>query len=103
MPAFVGKFATGHMIFPSGLEIPALTAFDISLITAVPTASCLVGMPLASWGADRFGRKMMVLVACLISVLGAALQTAASTLALFVVSRTILNIPIIMFLTLATA
>lgn len=103
MPAFAGKFASGHMMLPNGVTIPALTSFEISLITAVPTASCLVGMPLASWGADKFGRKMMVLVACSISLLGAALQTAASTLALFVVGRTVLNIPIIMFLTLATA
>lgn len=103
MPAFVEQFATGHMFLPSGIEIPALTSLDISLITAVPTASCVLGVPLASWGGDRYGRKVMILVACIISTLGAAIQTASSSIAVFVVGRTILNITIIMFLILATA
>ena len=99
MPAFVMQFATGRL--PNGM--PMLTSFDISLITAVPTASCLIGMPLAAFGADRYGRRAMVILACFISIVGAALQTAASEIILFVVGRTILNIPIIMFLVLATA
>ncbi|KIA75815.1 hypothetical protein HK57_00429 [Aspergillus ustus] len=98
MSNFVQDFGTGKTDGSS-----FLTSTDTSLITAVPVAGSLLGVPIAAFGADRVGRKMMLLLACAISLVGAALQTASNSIPLFVVGRFIAYIAILIFMTLATA
>ncbi|KAJ0420341.1 general substrate transporter [Aspergillus carlsbadensis] len=99
MPTFVHDFGTGN----TALGAPFLTSTDVSLITAVPAAGSLLGVPLAAFGADRFGRKRMLLVSCAISLVASAMQTASNGIALMVAGRAVNHISILMFLTLATA
>lgn len=83
MPNFVQNFGTGHTA--SGATF--LTSTNTSLITALPAAGSILGVPLAAFGADRYGRRKMLLCACVISFVGSALQTASSGIPLMVVGR----------------
>jgi len=82
MPTFVAQFGSRG---PNGTRI--LTATDTSVITAVPISGALLGLPLAAYFGDRIGRKKTLLVACVISTIGAVLQTAAVHMATFTVGR----------------
>jgi MFS family permease len=84
MPTFVEHFASGKL--PNGSRV--LTPFDISVITAVPQIGILVGIPFASFGADRWGRRAVTFVACAMALLAAALQVAANEIILYTVGRT---------------
>ncbi|KUL92248.1 hypothetical protein ZTR_02325 [Talaromyces verruculosus] len=99
MPNFVQNFGTGHTT--SGATF--LTSTNTSLITALPVAGSILGVPLAAFGADRYGRRKMLLFACVISLVGSALQTASNDIPLMVVGRFVNYMSIFIFMTLATA
>lgn len=83
MPVFVHDFATGR----TASGVPFLSSTNTSLITALPVVGSLLGVPLAAFGADRYGRKTMLLVACAICLVASAMQTAANGIPLLVVGR----------------
>ena len=85
MQQFAKQFATVEVD-----GVPTLNAYDLSLITAVPNAGALLAIPISAFGADRWGRKMMVYIGCIISLLGAAIQVAANSIAVYVVGRAII-------------
>ena len=76
----------------------ALTSNDISLITAVPNTSIVVGLPLAIFLADRLGRRKTLIVTCAISAIGGAIQTAGINIACMVVGRWVASAAIFMFI-----
>ena len=78
----------------------ALTSNDISLITAVPNTSIVVGLPLAIFLADRLGRRKTLIVTCAISAIGGAIQTAGINIACMVVGRWVASAAIFMFISM---
>ncbi|SPO04565.1 related to monosaccharide transporter [Cephalotrichum gorgonifer] len=98
MAPFVQQFAIKKT--PEG--IPYLTATDISILTALPSTGCLLGLPLAAALGDRIGRKKTLLIGCAISAVGAAIQTSAFGIAQMVVGRWIANVAIFIFIVMAS-
>ncbi|KAG5813399.1 hypothetical protein H9Q74_012721 [Fusarium xylarioides] len=98
MVPFVNQMSHTHL--PNGT--PYLTSTDISIITALPVTGCVLGLPLAAQFADRYGRKKMILVGCIFSAVGSAIQTAAFGLAEIVVGRWIANVAIWLFIVLGS-
>lgn len=82
VPAFIVQYS--HTMSATG---PILTATDISIMTAIPISGSLFGAAIVGYSADKFGRKMTLFVGCVLSLVGAVLQTAASHIALFTVGR----------------
>jgi len=83
MVPFINQIS--HTKLPDGT--PYLTSTDISIMTALPVTGCVLGLPLAAKFADKYGRKKMILVGCVFSAVGSAIQTAAFGLAEIVVGR----------------
>jgi len=83
-------------------ETGTLTAADISLIVGLPNIGVILGLPLATVLGDNFGRKWSLIVACLISAVAGAVQTAAFNVAALIVGRAIANVAIFMFIVLST-
>ncbi|GAB7344713.1 hypothetical protein MBLNU457_3185t1 [Dothideomycetes sp. NU457] len=79
-----------------------LRAGDISLIVGLPNIGVLFGLPLSTFLADRYGRRRALIVAAVIGVVAGALQTAAFSLATFIVGRVVAYVAIFMFLSLST-
>ncbi|KAH7403272.1 general substrate transporter [Cadophora sp. MPI-SDFR-AT-0126] len=98
MAPFGNQF--GSQRLPTGNHV--LTPTDISVITAVPQVGTLLAIPFTAIGADRLGRKKMVHVACVVSLIGATLQTAAYEKVMLVIGRTLGSMSIFLFLTLGT-
>lgn len=82
MPGFVVQYAHTDIA-----NVPTFTATDISVMTAVPLAGGLLGAWAAGFVADKYGRKNTLFLGCLLGVVGAVLQTAASHIAMFTVGR----------------
>ncbi|EXK24402.1 hypothetical protein FOXG_15085 [Fusarium oxysporum f. sp. lycopersici 4287] len=95
MPAFIADFSN-----PLNLALPAR---DVSIMTAVPVPGAVAGTLLAAWLGDKYGRKKALWVACLISLVGAAIQTGAINVAMLTVGRTIAYGAAFMMLALAGA
>ncbi|KAM0077272.1 hypothetical protein ACKRZS_010576 [Fusarium odoratissimum] len=98
MVPFVNQIS--HTRLPNGT--PYLTSTDISIMTALPVTGCVLGLPLAAKFADKYGRKKMILVGCIFSAVGSAIQTAAFGLAEIVVGRWIANVAIWLFIVLGS-
>ncbi|WKT53531.1 Major facilitator, sugar transporter-like [Fusarium oxysporum f. sp. vasinfectum] len=98
MVPFVNQIS--HTRLPNGT--PYLTSTDISIMTALPVTGCVLGLPLAAQFADKYGRKKMILVGCIFSAVGSAIQTAAFGLAEIVVGRWIANVAIWLFIVLGS-
>jgi MFS family permease len=81
MPSFVKQ--VGHKTALG----PMLTATDISLMTAVPTAGGLFGLLITSVFGDKYGRKKTIILGAIINMIGAVIQTAAINLPMIVVGR----------------
>lgn len=64
-----------------------LTSNDISLLAAVPNTSIVVGLPLSVILASRIGRRYTLIVTCIISAVGATIQTIGVNIACVVVGR----------------
>jgi MFS transporter, SP family, sugar:H+ symporter len=80
MPAFIAQFSRqpGHT---------ALTANEISIISSIPVSGGFIGALIVSYVGDKYGRKKCIYLGCLINVVSAALQTAATDIALLTVGR----------------
>ncbi|KAF4495266.1 High-affinity glucose transporter RGT2 [Fusarium agapanthi] len=98
MVPFVNQMS--HTRLPNGA--PSLTSTDISIMTALPVTGCVLGLPLAAQFADKYGRKKMILVGCIFSAVGSAIQTAAFGLAEIVGGRWIANVAIWLFIVLGS-
>ncbi|KAF4333989.1 high-affinity glucose transporter RGT2 [Fusarium beomiforme] len=98
MAPFVHQVSHAHL--PNGM--PYLTSTDISIMTALPVTGCVLGLPLAAKFADKYGRKKMILVGCVFSAVGSAIQTAAFGIAEIVVGRWIANVAIWLFIVLGS-
>ncbi|KAF5557369.1 high-affinity glucose transporter RGT2 [Fusarium napiforme] len=79
-----------------------LTSTDTSIITALPTTGCILGLPIAAQFADKYGRKKMIIVGCIFSAVGGAIQTAAFGMAQLVVGRWIQNVAFWLFIVLGS-
>lgn len=97
MPPFVDRFGSVHTA-----DGTSLSATDEGLIVGFPTTGCILGLPLSALLADRYGRKITLLVGCLISVVGSAIQTAAPNLAALIVGRWIANAAIFLFIVMGS-
>ncbi|KAH8716788.1 general substrate transporter [Phaeosphaeriaceae sp. PMI808] len=97
MKPFVHQFGTGYT--PIGR---VLTSTDISVMTAVPTTGCLLGLPLAAYCGDKWGRRKTLLLGCLISAVAAAIQTASFGMAQLVIGRWFANAAIFLFIVMGS-
>lgn len=73
-----------------------LKAGDISLIVGLPNIGTLLGLPLSTLLSDRYGRRRALIVAAAISAVAGILQTAAFSLATFIVGRVIASMSLIL-------
>lgn len=64
-----------------------ITTGQDSLVTSILSVGTFVGALLAYPIGDRYGRKIGIMIACAIFSIGVALQTASTTIPLFVVGR----------------
>lgn len=83
MTPFVIQFS--HETGPDGR--PFLTSTDISVLTAIPVTGCILGLPLSAKYADKYGRKKVILLGCVFSAVGSAIQTGAYGIPEMVVGR----------------
>ncbi|EUC40390.1 hypothetical protein COCMIDRAFT_9724 [Bipolaris oryzae ATCC 44560] len=97
MPPFIHQFGTGKS--PKG---PILTSTDISVMTAVPTTGCLLGLPLAAYCGDRWGRRKTLILGCVLSAVAAAIQTSAFGMAQLVIGRWLANAAIFLFIVMGS-
>ncbi|KAH8691541.1 general substrate transporter [Talaromyces proteolyticus] len=97
MPSFIKQF--GHASTSGGNILPAT---DVSMITSVPVAGSFIGFLIATWMGDIFGRKKTMWLGCLVSLIGAAIQTASSNVATITVGRAFANIAIMIFLSMTS-
>lgn len=58
-------------------------------MTALPASGALLGVPIAAFGGDRFGRRRTMFLAAIISLVAAVLQTAAFEIAMLTVGRVV--------------
>ncbi|KAK0390699.1 hypothetical protein NLU13_0202 [Sarocladium strictum] len=98
MAPFVNQFS--HSRLPTGM--PYLTSTDISIMTALPVTGCVLGLPLAAKFADQYGRKKMIMIGCIFSAVGSAIQTGAFGIPEIVVGRWIANVAIWLFIVLGS-
>ncbi|KAH6684929.1 general substrate transporter [Plectosphaerella plurivora] len=98
MTPFIRQFS--HKTGPDGQ--PFLTSTDISVLTALPGTGCLLGLPLSAKYADKYGRKKIVLLGCIFSAVGSAIQTGAFGIPEMVIGRWIANVAIWLFLVLGS-
>jgi MFS family permease len=82
MTPFVNQYGSVHTS-----QGTSLSSTDIGIMTGLPAAGCLLGLPLAAYGGDRFGWKKTLILGCVLSAVGAALQTSAYSEAQFVTGR----------------
>ncbi|RHZ49034.1 uncharacterized protein CDV56_100665 [Aspergillus thermomutatus] len=59
----------------------------LGFISAIQSVGGLVGMPLQAWCSNKFGRKSCIWVGYVFIIIGVAMQTAAPSPTLFIVSR----------------
>lgn len=71
---------------PSGF---AISTSDKSLITSILSAGTFFGALFAGWLADAIGRRLSIVVACALFILGVILQTASSETGLLIGGRVV--------------
>lgn len=79
MPPFIEQFGTMTVLRK------IITARDISLVIAVPTAGGLVGLLITSTVRDKYGRKNILFLRAIINMISAVLQTAVYNQVMFIV------------------
>ncbi|KAH8826028.1 MSTA protein [Flagelloscypha sp. PMI_526] len=67
----------------------AISTSDKSLITSILSAGTFFGALFAGWLADFIGRRLTIVVACVLFIVGVILQTASSTVGLLVGGRVV--------------
>jgi len=68
---------------------PVVTTGEISLVVSILSAGTFLGALLSGPLGDRLGRRWGLIVSCFVFCVGAALQTAASGLPLFIAGRVV--------------
>ncbi|KAF7548121.1 hypothetical protein G7Z17_g7259 [Cylindrodendrum hubeiense] len=97
MDPFIQQVGTGDA---DGVRF--LTATDMSVMTAIPSTGCLLGLPLAAFLGDRIGRKKTLVIGCFISCVGAAVQTSSFSMAQFTIGRWLAYISIFIFIVMGS-
>ncbi|KNB16581.1 hypothetical protein FOXG_21711 [Fusarium oxysporum f. sp. lycopersici 4287] len=95
MPAFIFDFSS-----PTNVALPAK---DISIMTAVLVVGAVIGTALAAWLGDVIGRRKTLWIACVISLIGSAVQTGATNVALMTFGHTLAYTASLMMLPMAAA
>ncbi|KAI9737387.1 MAG: High-affinity glucose transporter rgt2 [Cirrosporium novae-zelandiae] len=85
MDYFRKQFSTGYISPDDGL--PDITSQQSSEIVSLLSAGTFLGCLIAAPIADRAGRRISLLVSCVIFAVGVVLQTVASAIPMFVASR----------------
>ena len=80
IPSFITQFSHSS-------HANILTATDVSIIVAVPISGAAVGAYIVAFMGDKYGRKRTLLLGCLLGLIGSAVQTAGSSIAVFSVGR----------------
>lgn len=73
---------------PSGVGYDIKTG-QKSLVTSILSAGTFVGALTAGWLADAIGRRLSIIIACAIFIVGVVLQVAAQNLGLLIAGRVI--------------
>lgn len=83
MPYFLKLFSTGYTVAGS----PAITASQSSEIVSILSAGTFFGALTASPTCDFIGRRFGLMVSCVVFTFGVILQTAATSIPLFVAGK----------------
>lgn len=59
----------------------------LGVFNAIQSIGGIVGLPLAPWLNDKYGRRMALFLGNIVIVIGVALQTGAQNVAMFIVCR----------------
>jgi MFS family permease len=84
MPFWLKTFSTGHV---DAKGDPAITSTQSSLIVSILSAGTFFGALTASPAGDFFGRKLGLMVSCVVFCFGVVLPTAATEIPLFTAGR----------------
>ena len=82
-------FTTSIIGYPEFIDYFQFDSATLGALGSVYYAGNLVGALATCWLPDRFGRRLTVVMACVVSLLGIALQTGANSLSLFLAGRVI--------------
>jgi MFS family permease len=74
-----------------GLENPS-HSFYAGLITSCVTIGCFIGTCTSGYVQDRFGRKMTVVIACIIYSAGVVIEFFSNTYPVFIAGRIVVGI-----------
>jgi MFS transporter, SP family, sugar:H+ symporter len=85
MKSWRNLFSTGY-INPED-RLPDVTAGQSSVIVSILSAGTFIGALAAAPTADTFGRRLSMILECLVFSFGVMLQTASTSIPLFVVGR----------------
>lgn len=59
----------------------------LGLFNAIQSIGGLAGLPVAPYMSDRLGRRLTIVIGCLIMILGAGIQTGSTTVGMFIGAR----------------
>lgn len=77
----------GLTLDPTDAELYAYTNRMTGTVFGLFSAGAIFGSLFVSWLCDAYGRKMSLLVAALINIVGGALQTGSVHIGMFIVAR----------------
>lgn len=101
MKQFRDQFSTGYTDTIDGQDNqPDFTAGQKALIVSILSAGTFFGALFAAPVADKVGRRYGLMVSCLVFIVGALLQVAASTIPVFAVGRCVAGLGVGMLSTL---
>ncbi|KAH8590335.1 hexose transporter [Bisporella sp. PMI_857] len=81
----------GLLILPSYTEYFSLTTATIGLNNASSWMGGILGILLVQPIPDRYGRRIAILLACIVTLIGVVLQAAAQNIGMFVVARIVVG------------
>ena len=107
--AFVGLFAASLLFFiAGGVVLPVASRFakgplgadtaGVGIAIAAFSIGALALRPVVGWASDRFGRRPLIVLGCVLTVAGLLLHLVANTLPLFVLARAVLGVAEAFFL-----
>ncbi|BCS26797.1 uncharacterized protein APUU_51508S [Aspergillus puulaauensis] len=90
----------GLTLDPTDAELYAYTNRMTGTVFGLFSAGAIFGSLFVSWLCDAYGRKMSLLVAALINIVGGALQTGSVHIGMFIVARFVTGFAAAMLVTL---
>lgn len=100
MKQFRDQFSTGYTDEVNGRIQPDFTAGQKALMVSILSAGTFFGALSAAPMADKIGRRRALMASCLVFIVGASLQVAASNIPLFSIGRCVAGLGVGMLSTL---